>query len=78
MSEPRGVTEPRGVHRSPAGSPAVSEPRSVSSSFRGSPAGSPAVSVHLFEGAPQCQFIFSGKNDELTPDFRMGYLKERP
>ena len=27
------------------------------------------MSVHLFVGAPRCQFIFSGKNDELTPDF---------
>jgi len=32
------------------------------------------VSVHLFEGNPvskviRCRFIFSGKNDELTPDF---------
>jgi hypothetical protein len=27
------------------------------------------VSVRLFENEIRCRFVFSGKNDELTPDF---------
>jgi len=29
------------------------------------------MSVRLFAGEIRRQFVFSGKNDELTPDFRM-------
>ena len=29
-------------------------------------------------GAPRCQFIFSGKNDELTPDFSTSMVKRTP